>query len=310
MSRVGDFWRNLLASRSPSHMAIWGKKPTFADMQPVLSAAHLLIGYRHTPIAPPLSADLLPGKLTCLLGPNGSGKSTLLRTLAGMQLPLAGSLLLRGKPIATYTPRELALHIAVVLTERPAAAAALTVSELVALGRAPHTGFFGRLGTADRRLVQRAMQRVGIDTKGDEPLDALSDGERQKAMIARALAQQTPVILLDEPTAFLDAPSRILLMQLLRQLAHEHNLAILLSTHDIHLAVALADRLWLVGHTQDSCPQGDTLPRPDQGSARHQPLSPAALIQGTTRELVLSGTLDTLFPGAALPFPSFQQSFR
>lgn len=256
-------------------------------MDCILSARDLAIGYRaarraHT-VCQGLAFTLAGGQLTCLLGANGSGKSTLLRTLAAMQPPLAGELLLQGRSLSGYTAKELARLIGIVLTERTQAGG-LTVAELVALGRQPHTGFFGRLRERDRQLVAQAMAQVGIAHKAASHVAELSDGERQKAMIAKALVQECPIILLDEPTAFLDTPSRIDIMRLLRQLANQQGKAILLSTHDTHLAIALADRLWL--------------------------LAPDGLRTGTAHEMVAGGALDALFPGAALPFPSFADMAR
>lgn len=262
--------------------------PTFAaDMNPIISAQGLSIGYRTAHrtcvVHQGLTLALEGGGLTCLLGANGSGKSTLLRTLAALQPPLGGELLLQGRPLVAYTAKELARRIGIVLTERTQIVG-LTVAELIALGRQPHTGFFGRLREHDRQLVRMAMDQVGIAHKAASSVAELSDGERQKAMIAKALVQECPVILLDEPTAFLDAPSRIDVMRLLRRLANQQGKAILLSTHDTHLAIALADRLWL--------------------------LAPDGLHMGTAHDMVAGGELDALFPGAALPFPSFAAMAR
>lgn len=215
----------------------------------LLTTRGLTVGYRSghsdTAILSGLNLDLCRGEMVSLLGSNGIGKSTLLRTLTGVQYPLAGTVEVGGRPITAYTVRQLARTIAIVYTDRTHAGA-LTVKELVSLGRHPHTGFFGRLGSDDRRLVTNAMERVGISHKRDEHLARLSDGERQKAMIAKALAQQTPIIIMDEPTAFLDAASRIETMSLLHDLAAHDNKAILLSTHDIAPAIDLSHRLWIV----------------------------------------------------------------
>ena len=206
---------------------------------------HLTIGYKAKVVATDLQATLQAGEFTCLLGPNGVGKSTLLRTLSGFLQPLKGCVLLNNKDISTLKPHERSRQISVVLTTK-VDAENITVTELVSMGRYPYTGFFGSLNDADCQIVDEAMAMVGITPLKSRLIHTLSDGERQKTMIAKALAQQTPVIYLDEPTAFLDFPSKVGMMQLLRRLAHELNKTILLSTHDIEQALQVADRLWLL----------------------------------------------------------------
>ena len=192
-----------------------------------------------------LSASLHGGELTCLLGPNGAGKSTLLRTLSGFLPPLDGEIFIEGKRLSAHTPAELAKVIGVVLTER-LHLNNMTVEELVGLGRSPYTGFWGRLSGDDRRIVNRSMELVRVDGMRGRMVSTLSDGERQKVMIAKALAQETPVIFLDEPTAFLDYPSKVEIMQLLLSLAHGEGKTVFLSTHDLELSLQIADRIWLV----------------------------------------------------------------
>ncbi len=192
-----------------------------------------------------LCATLHGGELTCLLGPNGAGKSTLLRTLSGFLPPLGGNIFIEGRSVAGYTPAEIAKVIGVVLTER-LHVNNMTVEELVGLGRSPYTGFWGRLSHHDRAVVAHAMELVRIDGMHDRMVDTLSDGERQKVMIAKALAQETPVIFLDEPTAFLDYPSKVEIMQLLLGLARDEGKTVFLSTHDLELALQIADCIWLV----------------------------------------------------------------
>ena len=211
---------------------------------------NLTIGYRkgrrEVVVASGLSATLERGKLTCLLGRNGTGKSTLLRTLAGLQPPL--------KPqLSTVNSQP---SVALVLTQRPDLRN-LTAEEVVGLGRTPHTNFWGTLRADDRRVVAESLQLVGIETLANRPFETLSDGEQQKVMIAKALAQQTPMIFLDEPTAFLDFISRRELFTLLKRLAHDHGKAILLTTHDLALAEEFADTTWLLddGERQISRPQ-------------------------------------------------------
>ena len=209
----------------------------------------LCIGYRtgkkEKRVHEHLSFELHAGELTCLLGANGAGKSTLLRTLSASQPALEGDLLMMGKSLSDYSEKERSRTIGVVLTDKTFAGG-LSVYELVALGRQPHTGFFGRLTKEDKRIVEEAMENVGIAHKAKSYTAELSDGERQKVMIAKALVQECPLILLDEPTAFLDVVSRIEIMHLLHRLAVEQNKAILLSTHDIEQALVLADKLWLL----------------------------------------------------------------
>ena len=207
---------------------------------------NLSIGYRSKKgtkaVASGITATIRGGELTCLIGPNGAGKSTLLRTLAGFLPKAAGTASLRGRDIGSYKPRELARLVGIVLTEKPDTGC-MTVGELVALGRSPYTGFWGSCSDADRRAAARAMADVGIAHLAGRRVATLSDGERQKAMVAKALAQQTPVILLDEPTAFLDFPSKVETMRLLRGIARHTGKVVFMSTHDLDLALQAADTL-------------------------------------------------------------------
>jgi iron complex transport system ATP-binding protein len=204
-------------------------------------------------VAENINAVIRSGELTCLLGANGIGKSTLLRTLSAFQPALSGeisiSLTSRLSPLTSLTDKELSRLIGVVLTEKPDIRN-MTVRELVALGRSPYTGFWGTLHEADWQVVDEAIDAVRICSLRERMVHTLSDGERQKVMIAKALAQQTPVIFLDEPTAFLDFPSKVEMMQLLRRLAIESQKTIFLSTHDFELALQVADRLWLMERLQ------------------------------------------------------------
>lgn len=217
---------------------------------------NLSIGYRTKNstriVAEGINATIRSGELTCLLGANGVGKSTLLRTLSAFQPKLGGEIVIRSlesadrsQEIETFSDKELSRIIGVVLTEKPDIRN-MTVRELVALGRSPYTGFWGTLHEEDWQVVEEAIDAVRIGSLRERMVHTLSDGERQKVMIAKALAQQTPVIFLDEPTAFLDFPSKVEMMQLLRRLAIEAQKTIFLSTHDFELALQVADRLWLM----------------------------------------------------------------
>ena len=207
-----------------------------------ITTNRLTVGYRGHRVVEDISLSLPCGRLVCLLGPNGAGKSTLLRTLCGFQPPIAGTVTISGSDITTMSAAEVARLVSVVLTDCPLTPS-LTAAEMVGLGRAPYTGFWGRLSDDDRRLVSEAMQTVGIAPLATRRMGRLSDGERQKVMIAKALAQHTPVIVLDEPTAFLDYPSKVAVMKTLARLAHDEGKTILMSTHDLELAAQLGDEL-------------------------------------------------------------------
>ena len=214
-----------------------------------VEAIGLAIGYNDTKrrkvVQSNVNLSLMGGEVTCLLGLNGAGKSTLIRTLCGFQPPLEGKVLLRGKPLSSYSQSAFAREVGVVLTEKTNAGG-ITVYDLVSLGRHPYTGFFGSLKEDDHRIIEEALDAAGIWHKKENYVSELSDGERQKVMIAKVLAQQCPIIVLDEPTAFLDVTARIETMVLLRKLAKEQGKAIVLSTHDIDSAIQMADNLWLL----------------------------------------------------------------
>ena len=207
-----------------------------------ITTNRLTVGYRGHRVVEDISLSLPCGRLVCLLGPNGAGKSTLLRTLCGFQPPIAGTVTISGSDITTMSAAEVARLVSVVLTDRPLTSS-LTAAEMVGMGRAPYTGFWGRLSDDDRRLVSEAMQTVGIAPLATRRMGQLSDGELQKVMIAKALAQHTPVIVLDEPTAFLDYPSKVAVMKTLARLAHDEGKTILMSTHDLELAAQQGDEL-------------------------------------------------------------------
>ena len=197
-------------------------------------------------VADNINASLLTGELACLIGPNGIGKSTLLQTLCAFLPKLGGEIFINGQEIATYKDAELSRLIGVVLTSKPNLQN-MTVEELVAMGRSPYTGFWGTLSDNDRAIVAEAMEMVGIGGLKQRLVQTLSDGERQKTMIAKALAQQTSIIFLDEPTAFLDYPSKVDTMRLLYRLSKETGKTVFLSTHDLELTLQIADKVWLMG---------------------------------------------------------------
>ena len=208
-----------------------------------ITLSHLSVGYKvgHTVVSD-INLTLQSGQLACLIGENGVGKSTLLKTLTGFLPKLEGSLLLDGKDISEFSQRALARQISIVLTQKPDVQN-LTVEEIIGLGRSPYTGFFGKLHANDQQIVDESITAVGIQKLKNRMIQTLSDGERQKVMIAKALAQQTPVIFLDEPTAFLDFSSKVETFQLLQRMAHEMGKLVLLSTHDLELAVRFSDTL-------------------------------------------------------------------
>lgn len=209
----------------------------------VISLSQLSVGYTLShPVISDINLELRSGQLACLIGENGIGKSTLLKTLTGFLPKLKGSLLLGDRDIESFSQRELARQVSIVLTQKPDVQN-LTIEEIIGLGRSPYTGFFGRLRAEDRKVVDDAIATMGIEKLRGRMIQTLSDGERQKVMIAKALAQETPIILLDEPTAFLDFPSKAETFQSLQRMAHERDKLILLSTHDLELAVRFADSL-------------------------------------------------------------------
>ncbi len=223
-----------------------------------------------------LNLRLEQGALVALLGRNGAGKSTLIRAITCDNAPIEGSVEIDGIASSSITKHQLSKLVALVATER-IMGGAFTISELVGLGRQPHTGFFGRLSKHDKDVVNQCLEAVGIAHKAQQHVASLSDGERQKAMIAKALAQETPIIVLDEPTAFLDVASRIETMQLLHKLAHEQNKAVLLSSHDISQSLLLADELWVITNDHE-------------------------VITGSTEQVVMSGAMDRVFEDKSIFF--------
>ena len=214
----------------------------------------LKIGYGQQIVAENLNAQFNEGELTCLLGPNGIGKSTLLRTMMALQKPLNGNIFYTKKydgekiNISNIPQNEIAKIISIVLTEKPEVDN-MTAEEIVGMGRNPYTGFWGTLSADDKKIVAETIETVGMAKYMKTTISRLSDGELQKIMTAKALAQSTPVMLLDEPTSFLDFQSKVEIMSLLRNLAHNMSKTIILSTHDLMLAEKMADKLWWMEST-------------------------------------------------------------
>lgn len=248
----------------------------------MLATQHLDIGYGKRVIQHDLNLTANSGDLICLTGTNGTGKSTLLRTLAGLQKPLGGSIQIQGKNIAQLSNATRATLLALVLTDN-IVVENLTLYDLVATGRFPYTGWNGYLGQHDRDIVKTALEQVNLWHKAHYCINEVSDGEKQRGIIAKALAQDTPLILLDEPTAFLDFPGKIGTLRLLQSLAHDRGKTIMLSTHDLEPAFRLADRLWL--------------------------LTPGGLLSGTPRALAADGTLARYFAADGIKFDSEQLRF-
>uniref|UniRef100_UPI0040476D0A ABC transporter ATP-binding protein n=2 Tax=Algoriphagus sp. TaxID=1872435 RepID=UPI0040476D0A len=242
--------------------------------QIALEGIGLQLGYSQDGVRKPLlenlNFELVAGELTCLLGPNGVGKSTLIKAILGEISPWEGRLLLEQAPLSSYSIPDRAKHIAVVLTD-PIYPGNLTVGQLVALGRTPHTNWLGKLSDKDQFLIEKALADTHIGYLRDARLGELSDGQRQKAMIARALAQDGSVIVLDEPTAHLDLVNRLEIMSLLREISRSQGKAILVVTHDLDIALETADRFWIL-----NC----GIP----------------LLSGTPEDLVLSRQIQALFP--------------
>lgn len=203
-----------------------------------ISTNNLTIGYDQKVVQRDLSFSLFQGEMVCMLGPNGCGKSTLLRTLAGLQPAIGGTFEIQNKS-------NIQNSTALVLTER-LSLENTTIHDVVAMGRYPYTSFLGGLSAEDEQVVSQALANVGLEGTEDSFFNAHSDGEKQRALIAKAIAQETPIILLDEPTAHLDLPNRIKILQLLRRLAHEQGKTILISTHELDLAIQLSDRILLM----------------------------------------------------------------
>lgn len=244
---------------------------------------HLTLGYGERVLFADADLGFGWGEFTALVGRNGTGKSTLLRTIAALTKPLRGEIVIDGVPLGDLSSREIASRISFVSTDE-VRITNLKVADVVALGRAPYTNWIGSLGEEDRRKVAESLELVGMTAFMGKAMDTLSDGERQRVMIARALAQDTPIILLDEPTAFLDLPNRYEICLLLRQLAHKQKKTIIFSTHDLSIALELCDTLAVI----------------ENGSFHY----------GTAEKLIADGEIRRLFAGTSVDFDPATRSVR
>ena len=215
----------------------------------MITLENIKLGYGSRTLLDRTSATFGQGTLTALLGRNGAGKSTLLRAIAALGRIEEGSISLCGEELSTLNAEQIARRISFVTTDK-VRIANLSCRDVVALGRAPYTNWIGRMQDIDREIVSKALAAVGMGDFAHKPIDSISDGESQRVMIARALAQQTPIILLDEPTAFLDLPTRHEVCALLRRLAHEEGKTILFSTHDLDIAMAQCDMAAIIDSPQ------------------------------------------------------------
>lgn len=243
----------------------------------------LTLGYGERILLDKVNATIAGGELVALLGRNGTGKSTLLRAIAGLEPAMNGEIRLCGSPLQSLSPRQLAQTVSFVTTEK-VRIANLTGREVVGLGRAPYTDWLGRLQPSDCEVVSWAIEAVGMSALADNSMDRLSDGEAQRMMIARALAQQTPIVLLDEPTAFLDMPNRYELCTLLRRLAHDAQRCILFSTHELDIALTMCDSIALI-----DAPQLPVMP---------------------TAQMVQSGHIERLFGNSIVSFDAEKRQVR
>ena len=249
----------------------------------MLTLQQVSTGYGKHVIGNNLDAQLAPASLTILLGINGAGKSTLLRTIAGFQPALSGSILYEDTLLQKLRPRELARVISVVLTSRPTAEA-LTARLVVETGRMPYSTLLSRPTPEDNQAINRAVELTQTQALLPRFVNTLSDGERQRIFIAKALAQDTPIILLDEPTAFLDFPTKVHTFKLLARLAHKEGKSILISTHDVEMALHFADTLWL--------------------------LSRQGITTGSPHQLAADGTIDRFFSQEGLRFSAEKMRFE
>ncbi len=247
---------------------------------------HLTVGYGQRKLIADVDVSIDARRLVALIGRNGAGKSSLLRVVAGIDAPQGGQVLIQGRDVSSMSPAEKARTVAFVTTQR-VKVAHLRCRDVVALGRAPYTDWIGRLGADDQKIVESSLERVGMAAYADRTMDRMSDGECQRVMIARALAQDTPVLLLDEPTSFLDLPNRYDLCLLLSRLAHEEGKCVIFSTHELDIALTLCDDVALV----DS-PHLHLLPAADMAASGHIERlfsNPGITFDPATRRVLVEG---------------------
>ena len=270
------------------------KQPALAHQEarhftvPILSTRGLSIGYtskRGTlELESNLDIQVYNGELVCLIGPNGCGKSTLMRTIAGLQKPLSGDTFIADVDVKSIKPHQYARLLSLVLTDK-INVGAMTVMDIVSIGRYPYTNYFARLEARDHEMIEQSLESVHLSSYKNRFFHELSDGEKQRVLIAKALAQDTPLIMLDEPTAHLDLPNRVEIMNILKQLAKNTNKAILLSTHELDLALQTADTIWLMAREEE-------------------------LKSGTPEDLVLSGMFEQVFKSNSFQFDKHTGSFK
>lgn len=255
---------------------------------PILYTRGLTIGYktkRHVlELEKNLNISVLNGELVCLIGPNGCGKSTLMRTIAGLQKSLDGDTFITEVDVKRIKPHQYARLLSLVLTDK-INVGAMTVMDIVSIGRYPYTNYFAKLEPKDHDMIDWSLDSVHLSEYKYRFFNELSDGEKQRVLIAKALAQDTPLIMLDEPTAHLDLPNRVEIMNILKQLAKETNKAILLSTHELDLALQTADTIWLMNQDEN-------------------------LQSGAPEDLVLSGMFERVFKSSAFTFDKLSGSFK
>ncbi len=253
-----------------------------------LETHNLTIGYTGRPLLSNLNLSLKKGEMVCLVGPNGTGKSTLIKTLTNMLAPLEGTVKINISPtnknINEINVKELAMHISIVLTDK-LPSSNFSVHEIVALGRIPHTNWLGNLSKKDEIIIDEALKITNLTAYKYRKVDSLSDGEKQRVMFAKALAQDTDIIILDEPTAHLDVVYRAELLSLLKNLAKETQKAILISTHELEMAIQSADHIWLINNNKQ-------------------------LISKAPEDLILANVFSETFQGAQVFFDENNGSFK
>jgi iron complex transport system ATP-binding protein len=255
-------------------------------MMPIIQTNQLSVGYKNRSqskaIVSDLNVSVSRGELIGIIGQNGIGKSTLLRTLSRQQWPLEGTVLIQGRSINTFSRNEFAQKVSFVSTEI-VRLNHCTVRQFVSFGRSPYTNWFGQLTSIDKKLVSEAIDMVGLTGLAGRYINEISDGERQRVMIARTLAQDTDIIVLDEPTAFLDMPNKFEVIHILSELTRKKKKTILFTSHDLNIAISEADRLWL--------------------------MVPGAFIDGAPEDLVLQHSISNLFKETQLKFDTRKGEF-